>query len=185
MDGFLATGLPFLDTAERPPLAEYVLRRDILAKALVADGVYAFVAEPGYTFSYHANITQEQWEPWEAEERPFFMIVRSQKSLSGEIIANTFFFVPHFEEERAGLLEMPFEQDISTIIYKEHWDYWSTLYTSEIWGDTLSPKIMVDEEIRDVIQRGISNPLVVLRSPASVVKEKLCDKSSRSAKSRS
>jgi Xaa-Pro aminopeptidase len=51
---------------------------------------------------------------------------------------------------------MPFEEDISTIIYEEHWDYWSTLYTSEIWTDTLSPKIMVDEEIRDFIQRGIS-----------------------------
>jgi hypothetical protein len=87
VDGFLATGLPFLDTAERPPLAEYVLRRNNLAKALVAEGVDAFVAEPGYTFSYYANVTQEQWEPWEPEERPFLMIVRPQKSSNGEIIS--------------------------------------------------------------------------------------------------
>jgi Xaa-Pro aminopeptidase len=156
VDAYLATGLPFLDTAERLPLAEYVLRRNKLAKALVADGVDAFVVEPGYTFSYYANVTQEQWEPWEPEERPFLMIVRPEISSGDEIIANTSFFVPHFEEGRARLLNMPFEEDISTIIYEEHWDYWATLYTSAIWDENLEPKIMVDEEMRDFIQRGLS-----------------------------
>jgi hypothetical protein len=61
----LATGLEFLKTAERPPLEEYILRRNNLAKALLADHVDAFVVEPGYTFSYYANITQPEWEVWE------------------------------------------------------------------------------------------------------------------------
>jgi hypothetical protein len=50
---------------------------------------------------------------------------------------------------------MLFEDDIHTITHEEQDDYYATLYTSEIWGDILSPTIMVDEEIRDFIQRGL------------------------------
>lgn len=138
-------------------MEEYVLRRNNLAQALVAENVDAFVVEPGYTFSYYANVTQQDWEPWEPEERPFLMIIRPQMTSAGEVVANTSFLVPHFEETRARLLNMPFEEEIHTITYEEHWDYYTTLYISEIWGDILSPKLMVDEEIRDFIQRGLAS----------------------------
>jgi Xaa-Pro aminopeptidase len=157
INNYLATGLEFLDTAERPPTAEYALRRNNLAKALVAESIDAFIAEPGFTFSYYANITQPQWEPWEPEERPFLMVIRPEKAANGEIVANTSFLVPHFEEQRARLLDMPFTDGILTITYEEHDDYYATLYTSEIWRDILSPAIMVDEEMRDFIQRGLSS----------------------------
>ena len=114
------------------------------------------MVEPGYTFSYYANITQPQWEVWEPEERPFVMVIRPEKLSDGSIVANTSFLVPHFEETRARLLNMPFEEDIHTVIYEEHWNYYTTLYESEIWGETLSPTLMVDEEMRDFIQRGFS-----------------------------
>jgi Xaa-Pro aminopeptidase len=153
----LDTGLKFLDSAEPPPLEEYVLRRNNLAQALVAENLDAFVVEPGYTFSYYANVTQQDWEPWEPEERPFLMIIRPQELADGHVVANTSFLVPRFEETRARLLHMPFEQDIHTITYEEHWDYYTTLYLSEIWGDTLSPKVMVDDEMRDFIQRGLAS----------------------------
>jgi Xaa-Pro aminopeptidase len=52
---------------------------------------------------------------------------------------------------------MPFEEEIHTITYEEHWDYYATLYTSEIWRDTLSPILMVDEEMRDFLQHGLSS----------------------------
>lgn len=155
IDTFVATGLPFLNTASRPPLSEYVLRRDNLAKALATDHIDAFVVEPGYTFSYYANITQPQWEVWEPEERPFLMVIRPAKLQDGSIVANTSFLVPHFEEVRARLLEMPFEEEISTVTYEEHWEPYTTLWESQIWGDTLSPVLMVDEEMRDFIQRGL------------------------------
>lgn len=157
IDNYLDTGLPFLKTAERPSLAEYVLRRNNLANALVAEGVDAFVVEPGFTSTYYANLTQPDWEPWEPEERPFVMIIRPEPLENGTIIANTSFLVASFEEGRARLLDMPFEEEINTITYEEHWDYYATLYTSEIWGDKLSPVLMVDEEMRDYIQRGFSS----------------------------
>ncbi|KAF2993818.1 hypothetical protein E8E13_001706 [Curvularia kusanoi] len=156
INAYQATGLKFLDTAERPPVDEYVLRRNNLAKALAIEGVDAFAVEPGYTFSYYANITQPQWEVWEPEERPFVMIIRPAKLADGSVIANTSFLVPHFEKTRARLLDMPFEEEIHTVTYEEHWNYYTTLYESEIWGETLSPTLMVDEEMRDFIQRGFA-----------------------------
>ncbi|KAF2638901.1 peptidase M24 [Massarina eburnea CBS 473.64] len=157
VDNYLATGLPFLDTAERPPLEEYILRRNNLAKALLADGIDAFVVEPGYTFSYYANVTQPQWESWEPEERPFLMILRPSIAEDGTVVANTSFLVPHFEEDRARLLKMPFQEPISTITYEEHWNYYTTLWEAPMWKETLSPNLMVDEEIRDFIARGLAS----------------------------
>ncbi|KAF1957402.1 peptidase M24 [Byssothecium circinans] len=157
IDDFLATGLPFLQTAERPPLEEYVLRRNNLANVLLKDGVDAFVVEPGFTFSYYANVRQPQWESWEPEERPFLMVIRPSITENGTITANTSFLVPHFEEDRARLLKMPFREPISTITYEEHWNYYTTLWEAPIWGEKLSPTLMVDEEIRDFIARGLAS----------------------------
>lgn len=145
-----------MDTAERPSLDEYVLRRNNLAKALVSEQIDAFIAEPGYTFSYYANVSQKDWEPWEPEERPFLLVIRPETLSDGSIVANTTFLVPNFEEARARLLGMPFEGEIDTITYEEHWNYYATLWLAPIWGETLIPTIMVDEEIRDFIQRGLS-----------------------------
>ncbi|USP78705.1 hypothetical protein yc1106_05979 [Curvularia clavata] len=129
----------------------------------------AFVVEPGYTFSYYANVTQHDWEPWEPEERPFLMVIRPQKLSTGEVVANTSFLVPHFEETRARLLNMPFEEDIHTIAYEEDWNYYTTLWLSEIWGDKISPKLMVDEEMRDFIQRGLASNAFTVSSLAGEV----------------
>lgn len=65
IDNFRGTGYPFLDTAVPMTVEDFEDRRDRLAQALVADGVDAFVVEPGYTFKYYANISQPEWEVWE------------------------------------------------------------------------------------------------------------------------
>ncbi|SMR45902.1 unnamed protein product [Zymoseptoria tritici ST99CH_1E4] len=122
IDAYRATGMDFLKTADPPSLDEYVLRRDNLAKALAADNIDAFAVEPGYTFSYYANITQPQWEVWEPEERPFLMIVRPVTLADGNVVANTSRY-PH----------------------------------NNIRGALLAPKVMVDEEMRDFIQRGLAS----------------------------
>lgn len=59
-----ATNLTFLDTASPLPVSEFVNRRDRLAQALHNQGLDAFLVEPGYTFSYYANVTQPDWEVW-------------------------------------------------------------------------------------------------------------------------
>ncbi|KAL3424903.1 metallopeptidase family M24 [Phlyctema vagabunda] len=161
---FLDTGLPFLASASPLPVKEYVERRNRLAEALVKDDVDAFLVEPGYTFQYYANISQKDWEVWEPEERPFLMIVQPHKDSVGKITASTRFLAPNFEVERARLLGMPFDETLSFVPWEEHWNPYQTLMNS--WKsasldseskDTLrsAPKIMVDEEMRDFIQRGL------------------------------
>lgn len=162
-----ATGLPFLETAKPLSSSEFVARRDRLAQALVEDGLDAFLVEPGYTFSYFANVTQPEWEVWEPEERPFLMIVQPQESHDlttnkGIIRANTTFLVPSFEAERARLLHMPFLGGLDLVTYEEHWNPYSTLLSSSVFSSgvgsetKLPPKIMVDEEMRDFISRGLA-----------------------------
>lgn len=85
------------------------------------------------------------------------MVIRPAELPNGSVIANTSFLVPHFEEVRARLLNMPFPEEISTVTYEEHWNYYTTLWESPIWGETLSPTLMVDEEIRDFIVRGLAS----------------------------
>lgn len=165
IDKFLETGLGFLDSASPLPIKEFIERRDRLAQALVVDEVDAFVVEPGYTFQYYANISQKDWEVWEPEERPFLMVVQPFKNDStGVISAKTSFLAPSFEVERAKLLGMPFEESLAFVPWEEHWNPYETLRTS--WEShplgngparhsEAGPRIMVDEEMRDFIQRGL------------------------------
>jgi Xaa-Pro aminopeptidase len=162
MKTFLDTGLPFLSSASPLPILEFVSRRNSLAKALLRDRVDAFIVEPGYTFKYYANISQPDWEVWEPEERPFLMIVQPINSSTGEITATTRFLAPSFEVERARLLGMPFEEEVEFIAWQEHWNPYSTLLqnwdaSSPSHAHTIpNPKVMVDDEMRDFIQRGLS-----------------------------
>jgi hypothetical protein len=165
INNFLETGLPFLESASPLLLDEFVQRRNNLAKALIMDQVDAFVVEPGYTFQYYANISQKDWEVWEPEERPFLMIVQPYRnSTTGEIHSVTSFLAPSFEAERVKLLNMPFEETLRIVEWEEDWNPYETLKNS--WkmyptteADSRSGitalKVMVDEEMRDFIQRGL------------------------------
>ncbi|KAE8555812.1 hypothetical protein EYB25_000510 [Talaromyces marneffei] len=155
----LSTGLYFLEGVTAPTVEHFESRRNRLAHALIADGVDAFVLEPGYTFEYYANISQRDWEPWEPEERPFLMVVQPHHGPeTGIVTAKTSFLCPAFETERARLLSMPFSEPIDIIPWKEHWNPYETLLKSEIFSTKASdrrPRLMVDEEMRDYIQRGL------------------------------
>jgi Xaa-Pro aminopeptidase len=190
-NSFLSSVLPFLKTASPLPVSEFVDRRNNLAKALVADGLDAFIVEPGYTFKYvpstspsstpmlplqinksnkqqYANISQTDWEPWEPEERPFLMIIQPSIDENGNIKATTRFLCPSFEVERVRLLNMPIkDEDGDTIPWEEDWIPYKILRNSWVFGsdypllsDTQNrnrkPKVMVDDEIRDFIQRGLA-----------------------------
>lgn len=133
-------------------------RRNNLAKALALDNFHAFIVEPGYTFQYYANISQKDWEVWEPEERPFLMIVQPISNPQGEIEALTTFLAPSFEVERAKLLGMPFVDKLNFIPWEEHWNPYYTLrynWKSFGLGQHATIKVMVDDEMRDFIQRGL------------------------------
>ncbi|KAJ4861866.1 metallopeptidase family m24 domain-containing protein [Trichoderma breve] len=148
--------LSFLDPAEPIQPEEFLLRRDRLAQALAANNVDAFVLEPGYTFQYYGNISQQDWEPWEPEERPFLMLIMPQTSSDGSVSAKTAFLSPHFEEGRVRMLGIPSrEEELDIVIWEEHWNPYTTLLESRLFSGKQSPTLMADEEIRDYIVRGL------------------------------
>jgi Xaa-Pro aminopeptidase len=144
----------FLDHAIPIKAEEFIRRRDRLAVALHESEVDAFALEPGYTFQYYGNISQTDWEPWEPEERPFLMIVRPEIH-DGVVKARTTFLSPHFEEGRVRMLGIPSsEEELEIAVWEEHWDPYSTLRWTT-FNNATGAKIMVDEEMRDYIVRGL------------------------------
>ncbi|KAI0378559.1 metallopeptidase family M24 [Hypomontagnella monticulosa] len=160
----LQSDLSFLDKAVPIGTDEYLERRDRLAQALLASGADAFVLEPGYTFQYYANTSQGDWEPWEPEERPFLMLILPLSSEDGVISAKTAFLAPHFEEGRVRMLGIPSrEPELDIVTWEEHRDPYTTLLQSRLFADLRernngrNPKLMIDEEMRDFIARGLAN----------------------------
>ncbi|KAF7516101.1 hypothetical protein G7054_g14291 [Neopestalotiopsis clavispora] len=151
----LHADLSFMKDAKPIVAEEFLERRDRLARALHADKIDAFVLEPGYTFQYYGNISQVNWEPWEPEERPFLMLILPEVSSGGEIVAKTAFLSPHFEEGRVRMLGIPSrEEELDIVVWEEHWNPYSTLLKSGLFSSE-TPKLMMDEEIRDYIVRGL------------------------------
>ncbi|CCF44026.1 metallopeptidase family M24 [Colletotrichum higginsianum] len=153
----LHSNLSFLDPAVPIAADEFLERRDRLARALVESKVDAFVLEPGYTFQYYGNISQTDWEPWEPEERPFLMLILPEVSPAGIVSAKTAFLSPHFEEGRVRMLGIPSrDAELDIVIWEEHWNPYDILLKSCLF-DGRPAKLMVDEEIRDFIVRGLDS----------------------------
>ena len=148
--------LYFLENATQITTQEFLDRRDNLAHALHASNVDAFVLEPGYTFQYYGNISQPDWEPWEPEERPFLMIVQPVVDDSGAVSARTSFLSPSFEAGRVRMLGIPASGPLEIVTWEEHWNPYATLKRG-LFPDREdgSVTLMVDEEIRDFLVRGL------------------------------
>jgi Xaa-Pro aminopeptidase len=86
------------------------------------------------------------------------MVVRPFYDQGGNVKANTTFLCPSFEAERARLLGMPFSEEIQIVPWEEHWNPYATLQQSDVFLDFRRPaRLMVDEEMRDFIQRGLGS----------------------------
>lgn len=85
------------------------------------------------------------------------MLVLPQTSSSGEVTAKTAFLSPHFEEGRVRMLGIPSrDEDLDIVIWEEHWNPYDTLLKSRLF-DGHKAKVMVDEEMRDYIVRGLGS----------------------------
>ena len=82
----------------------------------------------------------------------------SPDSSNGTTIGKTTFLSPHFEEGRVRMLGMPSRDDtLDIVIWEEHWDPYATLRSSPLFkSQDKPPVLMVDEEMRDYIVRGLS-----------------------------
>lgn len=83
------------------------------------------------------------------------MLILPHVSSSGQVSAKTAFLSPHFEEGRVRMLGIPTREDeLDIVIWEEHWNPYDTLLKSRLF-DGRHGKLMVDEEIRDFIVRGL------------------------------
>lgn len=102
------------------------------------------------------------------------MLVLPHKNQDGDIVAKTAFLSPHFEEGRVRMLGIPsHDAELEIVIWEEHWNPYSTLLESGLFSSK-SPKLMMDEEIRDYIVRGLDSAgfnTVGLNSDAELVRQ--------------
>ena len=110
------------------------------------------------------------------------MLIMPEQTPSGVVKAKTAFLSPHFEEGRVRMLGIPSHDDeLDIVIWEEHWNPYTTLLNSRLFEGKARPILMMDEEIRDYIVRGLDsagfktiglNPEVELvrqiKSPAEV-----------------
>ena len=122
-----------------PPITrdEFLSRQSILASALEAAGVDAFIAEPSASSSYYANISAS----YDLSERPFLMILDKKGKFS--------YLAPKFELGRIAGLNMVFEE--KTVI---EWAEEESPY-AVLRRETSYQKVMLDEHVRFMIVSGL------------------------------
>lgn len=93
------------------------------------------------------------------------LILPETSGAGGAVRARTAFLSPHFEEGRVRMLGIPSrDAELDVVVWEEHWDPYATLLGSHLFSGAGSaaaarrgrpPTLMVDEEIRDYIVRGL------------------------------
>jgi hypothetical protein len=152
----LQKDLSFLRGAQPITVDEFIQRQDRLASILHQAHIDAFIIEPGYTFQYYSNVSQQDWEPWEPEERPFLMVVQPFVQDEDTVTAKTTYLAPHFEEDRIRRLGIPSESALHIITWEESSNPFSELL-AKAFGDGKGHSVVVDEEMRDFIVRGLTS----------------------------
>lgn len=74
---------------------------------------------------------------------------------TGAVAAKTSFLSPAFEEGRVRMLGIPARGELDIVTWEEHWNPYKTLRESRLFAGRENVSIMVDEEMRDYIVRGL------------------------------
>jgi hypothetical protein len=96
-----------LDGVQPISTKEFLGRQSKLANVLKDEDVDAFIAEPGGTTQYYANISKYQWA---LSERPFLLVVTPNE---------VFYLAPLFEVSRAEMLNIPSERAPEFVTWAE------------------------------------------------------------------
>ncbi|OAA70609.1 hypothetical protein ISF_02583 [Cordyceps fumosorosea ARSEF 2679] len=100
----------------------YLQRRNALAEVLKAEGVEAFVAEPGPIFEYYANISRTDWEAFAPSQRPLLMVIQpvehpSSSGGSGAVVvaAKMALLAPRAQADRVRLEPVPHAAQVAAV----------------------------------------------------------------------
>lgn len=110
----------------------------------------AYVAEPGPSAGYYANLTGSHWG---LSERPLLLILQPQEAGDGSIRPNVSILTPAFEKSRAKLLPIPIKSGVTYTAWPEDADPFVTaLGLLPNLDDTV---IYVDGNVRTFITDGL------------------------------
>lgn len=134
------------------PIQEFSFyaRQRSLAQELFNANAAAYIAEPGPSAAYFANISNSHWR---LSERPLLLIVSPVVDDHGEVQANISVLSPKFETTRAKLLPIPGQSPPNFFEWAEDTDpYAVAVSTIHNLG---SKPIYVDDSVRLFIAEGL------------------------------
>ncbi|KAI8998492.1 peptidase M24 [Trametes punicea] len=132
------------------PMQSFVDRQESLARALRSLNASAYIAEPGASASYFANLSSSHWR---LSERPLLLIIRPVTDKRGNVRANVSILTPAFEETRAKLLHIPSASNVTYVAWPEDRSPFSQALS--LLPDPTSPTVFVDGAVRMFVTDGL------------------------------
>lgn len=140
--------------AHIPPLAatSFINRQRALARTLHASGASAYIAEPGASASFFANLSSSQWG---LSERPLLLIVSPDIDAEGDVHARVTILTPAFEATRAKMLPIPSVSHIKYPVWSEDANPFAVAVSAIPQLDNRT--IFVDGAVRTFITDGLQH----------------------------
>ncbi|EIW60043.1 peptidase M24 [Trametes versicolor FP-101664 SS1] len=132
------------------PAQSYIERQDALARTLASVNAAAYIAEPGASAEYFANISSSHWH---LSERPLLLVVQPTTDEHGETRANVSVLTPYFEETRARLLPIPSDAGITYTAWPE--DHNPYEHALSLLPKLAGATIYVDGNVRTFVTDGL------------------------------
>ncbi|RDX56599.1 peptidase M24 [Lentinus brumalis] len=144
----------------------FLARQDALARTLHSLNVAAYIAEPGASAGFFANLSRSHWG---LSERPLLLIIQPQTGDEGTVRANVSILTPAFEETRARTLPIPSDAGVTYTSWAEDANPFSTALN--LVPDLADATIYVDGDVRTFITDGLQKAAPeakVLNAPVEV-----------------
>lgn len=154
--------------AHIPPIASgsFVARQDSLARTLHSLNVSAYIAEPGASAGFFANLSRSHWG---LSERPLLLVVQPQTDDAGTVRANVSILTPAFEETRAKTVPIPSDAGVTYTAWAEDVNPFSTALA--LIPDLDDATVYVDGDVRTFVTDGLQKAAPaakVLNAPVEV-----------------
>lgn len=132
--------------------ASFVDRQNTLARTLHDVGAAAYIAEPGASAAFFANISSSHWG---LSERPLLLIITPEADAGGDVRAKVTVLTPAFEASRAKTLPVPSAFDIEYPSWAEDADPYAVAVSAipQLHKGT----VFVDGSLRTFITDGLQH----------------------------
>lgn len=131
----------------------FISRQNQLAQSLHSLGASAYIAEPGASAAFYANLSEASWS---LSERPLLLLI-TPISNNGDVSANVSILSPSFEATRARLLPIPSDSDVTYPEWPEDVSPYDVAIAAipQLYQDELAKTIYVDGSMRQFVVEGL------------------------------